>query len=413
MSIHNILKFSLDSISRKPVKTLAMILLCTFSFVLIATSIIPYKLAHYSHDCVNKALKNGINNTGIIRTTEGKIADGFINLQRDIYQLDDIEAVGGVAIVSMRKEKVYNLYRIQADNLQNEEIEGFECLTADSAAIHSYNLKLDKGELVENNTAESDRIGYVYLGYGFRDEYEINSEIQVNEYYKLVVKGILSEGTTMLTSHIGSDDYSSSDIVNMDYRVIIVNSEEMRSSHMPWLFSVREGANMQHVITQIYELAQKNSVGISIGSLDNLFEQRDSYSGQVNQALLELMIIIIIVAIIVQTCIQVVDISTHFHNYGILYANGANQRDVTLMVIIETIIRFVCAYTIALFAEKILLVKTYTDVNVLAIASEVFSSQITIIILFIGIAMTITSVVVPILIIKKNTPVMLIQKTGK
>lgn len=418
MNIINLIGFSLDGIFRKKLKTLALIILFAFSMIIMATVMLLYKVANYSYDSVDKALSKGIKNTGTISIRE-MLADNKENIdfRKRIYESRKINAVGGVAINACGVQHIKELHAIQIGNVDLEyfpdDPEGkntFFCVNMDCYAVELYNLELQKGEFAKDILKDEEpytHVGYMYLGSAFAD-IPVGKEYEITKRYTLKVAGILKSGAECGTDSITSDDYYESGVIPLDYMAVIIDDYNYVGSRM--LFNPADGYSIDEAIEEVRSIAQEMNIGVSVGTLGGMFEEKNRFQNMVNDILLELMIVIIIIAVIIQSCIQVTDILGYSHQYGIMYAVGANQRDVSFIISLESLIRFAVAAGMALAGEMFIIAKIYQDVSMYKIALDIFTSRIAVWILLAGAGMTIVSTIVPLIVIRLNKPVKLINK---
>lgn len=418
MNIINLMGFSLDGIFRKKLKTLALVILFAFSLIIMSTVILLYKVANYSYDSVDKALAKGIKNTGTISINE-MLHDSKANMdfRKKIYESEKINAVGGSAINAGGVEHMEELHAIQFGNVDLEyfpdDPEGkntFFCVDMDYYAAGLYNLRLQKGEFVKDILKDEEpylHVGYMYLGSAFAD-IPIGTEYEITKRYTLKVAGILESGAECGTDSITSAGYYESGVISLDYMAVIIGDYNYVSSQM--LFNAADGYSINEAVEEVRDIAAQMNIGVSVGTLEGMFEEKNRFQNMVNDILLELMVVIIIIAVIIQSCIQVTDILGYSHQYGIMYAVGATQRDITFIVGIESIIRFVAAAVLAAAGEMLIIRQIYTEAAMLKIAKDIFTSYIAGWVLLAGIAMTAVSAVVPLIMIRLNKPVKLINK---
>jgi len=419
MNIINLIGFSLDGIFRKKLKTIVLIILFAFSLIIMSTVMLLYKVANYSYDSVDKILAKGIKNTGTISINE-MITDDKVMLDfcKKIYESEKIDAVGKSELHENSAEYVQELHDIQYGNVDFEYLgafggykneDTFYDVDMDYYAINLYNLELQKGEYI-NNLVEEDvyhHVSYMYLGSAFAD-IPIGTEYEITERYTLKVAGILESGAKCGTNSILDEGYYESGEVSLDYMAIVVRDYGWGSSQM--LFNAADGCSIEEAVSEVRSIAAEMNIGVSVGTLEEMFKEKNRFQNMINDMLLELMVVIVIIAIIIQSCIQITDILGYSHQYGIMYAVGATQRDIAFIIGFESIIRFIAAAVTALAGEMVLIRKIYSDVSMCKIAQDIFVSNILGLMLLAGIVMTALSVIVPLIMIGLNKPVKLINK---
>ncbi len=421
MNIANLIGFSLDGIFRKKLKTIALIMLFAFSLIIMATVTLFYKIANYSYDSVDKALSEGIKNTGTISINEHISDDKIIEFQRRLYDSRSIKAVGETQINTVGRKNIKELYDIQYGNVGLEYFpddpkgeDTFFVVSMDYRAIELYNLKLQKGEFTKDilkNEEPYHHVGYMYLGSAFKD-IPIGTEYKISERYTMKVAGILKSGAECGTDSITDTSYSNACVLSLDYMAVIIDDYGTIGSSR-WLFNAENNCSIDEAVAEVRNIAESMDIGVSVGTLEGMFEEKNRFENMLNDILFELMIIMVLIAVIIQSCIQVVDILGYSHQYGIMYAVGATQRDVSFIIGIESLIRFAVAAGVAIAGEVVLINRTYTEPAMREIAQEIFTSQIVWWMLAAGILMTAVSTVVPLIMIRLNKPVKLINKQGR
>ncbi len=419
MNIANLIGFSLDGIFRKKLKTIALIMLFAFSLIIMATVTLFYKIANYSYDSVDKALSEGIKNTGTISINEHISDDKIIGFQRRLRDSDKINAAGICELYGTSAKYVKKLHDIQYGNVDYEyddtfiggykNEDTFFSVDMDYNAIELYDIELQKGEFI-NNVVDEDvyhHVSYLYLGSKYAD-IPIGTEYKITERYTLKVAGILKEGAECVSGSVMGEGYNEAYVFPLDYMAVVVRDYGWISNR--WLFNAENNCSIDEAVAEVRNIAESMDIGVSVGTLEGMFEEKNRFENMLNDILFELMIIMVLIAVIIQSCIQVVDILGYSHQYGIMYAVGATQRDVSFIIGIESLIRFAAAAGVAIAGEVVLINRTYTEPAMREIAQEIFTSQIVWWMLAAGILMTAVSTVVPLIMIRLNKPVKLINK---
>lgn len=418
MKLTGIIKYSVDSFMRKFFKSMAIILLFAFSFVLIAMCIIPNILTNYTSKAVNKVLADGIKRTGTIHINEySENCEEFI---KNLKSIDGVSKTGDISVNENSDKQLRELRHIQKDNIPDELVfnngsiytnNGFIIMNFNYDAWDIHNLQLSKGSYAPSDeTAEIPTIS-LYLGNAYKDipvgtEYVMGREPHM---YKYKVMGILEKGAKSTTQSLTYEGFDNPKTINLDYLGIAVQSSGVQSEN---LFTITEEADMTDVINKIYTLAKSYDIGVTVGSLEGFFaEERKSY-GKISDLLLELMLIVVLVSATIQACVQITDIIGRFKMYGILYSNGASKKDICLIVILENILRYILAALISYGVTRILIRLLFSNVSAYRLVTGIFHNDVLLPVLIIGFAVCMLSIVVPLFMIRNKAPVELIDSTS-
>lgn len=415
MRLSGIVKYSIDSLMRKFFKSMAIILLFAFSFVLIAMCIIPNILTTYTSQSVDKVLSAGIKRTGTIHIKEYK--DNCENFIQNLKNIDGISQIGEISVTENNDSKLRQLRSIQKNHIPDELVfedgslqtnNGLIIMHFNYDAWEIHNLKLSKGSYTPSNESDEIPTVHIYLGSSYKDipvgtEYVMGQEPHI---YKYKVMGILEKGEKCTTQNLTSEGFDNPKTINLDYLVIAVHSSGVQSEN---LFTITDKADMQEVINKIYTLAKKYDIGVTAGSLEGLFEEDKKAYGKISDLLLELMLIVVLVSATIQACVQITDIIGRFRMYGILYSNGATKTDICLIIIMENIIRYILACIISYGAARLLLRFMFSNAASYKLVTDIFHSDVLVPVYIIGLAVCMASIVVPLLMIRKKPPVELVD----
>lgn len=414
MKLSSIIKYSIDSLMRKFFKSMAIILLFAFSFVLIAMCIIPNILTAYTSKSVDRVLSAGIKRTGTIHIKEYN--DNCEEFVGKLKNIEGIEAVGEVSLTENNNKELRELRSIQKNHIPDELVfedgslqtnNGLIIMHFNYEAWEIHNLKLSKGSYATSDESGEIPTVNIYLGNAYKDipigtEYVMGREPHI---YKYKVMGILEKGAKCTTDNLTYEGFDNPKTINLDYLVIAVHSSGIQSEN---LFTITDKADMQEVINRIYELAKEYDIGVTVGSLEGLFEEDKKSYGKISDLLLELMLVVVLVSATIQACVQITDIIGRFRMYGILYSNGATKTDIYLIVIIENVVRYILACIIFYGAARLLLRSLFSNAAAYKLVTEIFHNDVLVPVYLIGLTVCMASIVVPLLMIRKKSPVELV-----
>lgn len=417
MNFINILRFSFRGLLRKRWKNLMIILLLAVGLMLIGTSILPQYLTDQSYEQCDANFKAGIENTGYIRLLgrpEGK--DDWKDFFNEVYDLPEVDCVGSTNMNSSGIPLYRELIPLQEEHMEKSDadIGKFSVVDIDDSLLEIMDLDLLKGELVHNNEEAADdtiHYSYLYLGYGFKDSsLKVGEVYEISDIYRVKVAGIISEGSHWPTNEIYNTLNTTNDLQLLDYTAILVSSSASGVSGSPALFSVKEGTNIETTVRTIYDIAADRNLTVNAGALNSAFEERNKNTEMFNFCLFQIVLMIFVVIVVIQSCVQCVDIMNQYKNYGTYYSNGATRRDINAIIITEYIIRTLIATLLSIGIERIYLSIQYKNqITVLNDVWQLYFEHGLAAEVLTGIVIMILSLVVPIIMINRKTPVDLLK----
>jgi len=414
MRLSALFKFSVDSIMRKFVKSTAITLLFAFALVLIAMCMIPNRIGAYYYHTLDHTLQKGVRGTGKLHMKEYKE-----ECEEFVQKLNDIPGMwktGEIRQGLISENTVAELYKIQEGHVPNRQTtdsgvitwgdDGFEAIFLAKNAGEMLRFRLAKGSYVPNDNPNDVSVTYLYLGSAYAD-------IPIGKEYKsgkttLRVMGIFEKGSVCMMEDVAEDGFSSAPAVTLDYLAVAVENTHKSNIYSDIFFSVEKPSQMQEVINRIYDLAKQYGIDVTVGSIDGALQENQKLYDKIGETLFELLLIVLLVAATVQACVQVTDMIGHFPMYGILYANGASKGNLCVLIALENIIRYGVACGISYGVIRLLLFILFPEVELLETVTRIFHMETAVWVCLIGLGVCAISVIVPLLMIQRKTPVELV-----
>ena len=196
--------------------------------------------------------------------------------------------------------------------------------------------------------------------------------------------------------------YSIHTTTSLDYGVIEVNETE--AGYWNLYFCVNHDYTFDDAKNRLNMLADRENISIAVKNLAAVMSSVESSTKDIRRYLLELFFIVAISACVSLTCYQSMHILTRKYEYGILYANGWNQKDIIAIILIENIWKMLIAIilvipVVALLA-KYFFEAVYESQRILTI---VIYKNVLVINVLAGVFMIMLSSVIPIRLIKNHS----------
>lgn len=352
------LKYSLDNCMRSIGRTLLIVIMGIITFILLGVLVFMYEKAMYFEKSLDNVLSNGIDGTGFIYCDDEYDYDEFI---MGLSALDGIDAVGtwgyGVTDSALKELK-----SIQGNNTI-ENIEGFggsvEIISINATLFNLCNIGLENGKYPDELDEESDDVIYIYLG----SEYDVAVGTEyVDKYgdHKITYKvaGILEENCRWIDYRMADvDAITPSSTFNLDYAIIELSSGD-EGSYI--FFNNQDGIVDDELEQKITDVAQELGVNIVVGNVRSVIDERKISNSILYKYLIPLLVLMIIVAVTVQTCIQTVAIMMNISEYGIIYANGVSSSGLTIILLMENIFKVIVSLIPSVILAGMLIKSIYT-----------------------------------------------------
>ncbi len=421
MKINALWKIASDMAAKKYRTYIGTVILCGISLALIIISGFSYILTQYGKIQCEKGFTKGIDNTGmfIVDTTSG---DNWYQFEDDLLEevrnQDYIYAIGNYSGYASGDEWCEELREIQLKSRKTED-GMLKYMVAYNGTFRLYNLSFEEGEyeyaeLDDNHTN-------LYLGYDFKDipigtTYEFkDSNGKTRMTY--TVKGIFEQGETIIDHEALYEESTMLETNYVLYTDSMVFCEESYSPINWYSYSIEDSTSIIEVEKNIQGIADKYGIKIIFGNCSAIISSRENENLLIIKTTLKMAIFISITTFIVLLCVQLADIMDNMKDYGILYGNGANTKDLMKILLFENIRKTLVAYVIVVILFMIILKcggESFTiqyGINMNVVNNIMYGYTIWVA-LASAILMAIVSSIVPICIIRKLEPTKLIGGFG-
>ena len=421
MKLRNLYRFSFDNIYRHKVKFCLLILLNVVVLLLVGMLLLEYNKEKWIMDRCQSILSAPLEKCEEINFDVSELTEeDNVKFVQELYELDGLLAVGdgiygtygsGITLFDRKLEK------IQKGTSQKENLPGQNCLRIRevySSLLPYWKFEYDT-RIDEFNEQPADTY-YIILGNAYKDKMSVGEEYiyksEAGQEVHYVIAGILKKGQQFVDNSV-VDAYEA-EIIKCDYEVFVV----IPSAGIEYLSDyVCYAVDDEHSVDEIHEnminVAGKYGISASDIEFKNAQKAMDIYNEPLNYILgmiLDLSIIVIVATILITICVQSVAIMDSFNMYGIMYANGATRKDIALILILDNIAKIIPAFVIAFLLIPLYNYEIYID-DIAAYERDMYILNHIVIYQAAGILLFITaiSIIVPLIIINKNTPAKLIR----
>ncbi len=339
MSLKEIIKFTMEQFVKKFYKQLCIGCLLVVSMLAFgAMFYMDYKIYGIRND-TDKVLATGISDKGLVF-----LHDDNEELKDEIRALDSVKYLGGystgVGILDwceeLREIKERNWYNTDNEEYVLEGIDAATTIMKDTMAF--MNLKFASGGVVSEEEREED-VYYVYLGSDYKD-IEVGSRYYMEAWdADMVIAGILEEGQMFLNEYLLD---SVEDVGDALYPTdCMIFYETMADYEYPLMFQTKEGYTLEEAMEDIRAVCKKYGCEHHTISLDEVLTENENRFEDMFRIIKEMMAILALTIIVIQTCVCVSDFIANKRYYGILYANGMNNKDLIKVLVMQNLLLFV------------------------------------------------------------------------
>lgn len=406
------LKFAFDNMLLHAKQMLACVILYIITLLLFAVIIVMNKMTGGFREDVQAALKNDVSRLGYVSMDGNYDYENQSAFIEYVRQLDGIETIGAWNIGINQENNFSFLAAIQKSNKQNldGEIPSDDYLEIIYMGMDAWNLfgfDLCEGIPPDEN-GNFDTTIFLYLGYQYRDALNIGDILTSdNGNYTYKVAGFFDQGETIAVNDLYLlDKFYLYSACSLDYAVIAVAEEDFVSG---FYFSVSDGYSYDEVEKNIMILAENAHTYAALYKIDAVLTAAEKSLKPVNAYLIQLFIVVGFTACIVLTCYQTMNIIMRKSEYGIMYASGISTKDLLYMIVFENVIKMVISIIIMLPILTWMALKFFmVSYSAGYIIRRVIAQNVIVMSMIVGIIITGLSSIIPILTIKRYSPVELI-----
>ncbi|MBP3338958.1 MAG: ABC transporter permease [Lachnospiraceae bacterium] len=351
MKLGEIFKFTLEQFVHNFIKQFCIGCLLIVSMIAFgAIFLSDYKLNQIRYD-LEDVLLTGIEDKGIIHAytmqSDEKIAE--------IRKLECIDYIVGYSTGGTDYSWCKEIIDIQKQNYKNwindvyilyYEKEGYYPYTSISKkTLEIANINFQSGGIIIDEDRE-EGVQYVYLGSDYKD-IEVGTRFYDDTWKcDIVVAGIIKDGEEFLHEDMLSLlDNNVQATYNTDCMVFMETLAEQNDRMM---FKVKDGYTVEYAIGEINKLYKGSGLNNRIYSLEDELLENEKYYKKEKSATKELLFVLAITIVVIQTCICISDFIGEKRYYGILYSNGMNNNDMIKMLVVQNILLFVVCGTISI-----------------------------------------------------------------
>ncbi len=369
MCVKNYIRLSFEFLTRK-VKILVM-LTCIMSLgiALLISSFVLYEGTVHSRKECDSVLKYGNDNTGYIsfkssgRDRAGEVLDsmGKKGLKTGFITRDSV----GLMPLSELQQVQSKLDYYSQKAKETGSGSGLDCINMSPSFCEMCDMELSEGTLPDK--LNDDEI-YIYVGANI--DCEIGKEyIQENSFVydefgniirdengeyvtttnRYVVKGKFEKGSRIVSPDIlNVEDYIDETTVELDDLVVLVCNNPVSSTVYSRFVCLDKLKNANELNEVMEEYSLQGGVGY--GTISHVFDNMDERNSSLIKSIIRLVFIIMLSVIIIQGCSQIADVMINVKEYGIYFANGFTKVNIYIIMLIETLWKFLLSASIAIIA---------------------------------------------------------------
>lgn len=341
-------RFSIDMILENKLNFMLSIILTGIGFFLIGFTYLVYLAGPYGKESAEKALSQGIENTGVINFSDfDYISENGREFRKAAFNSKSIHSIGAIRYAELDSADFAELYEIQcSSNVEGELLytNSLQMLNVDLEVFDISDVSLEDGVAVQNLEYSDKDIKYLYLGHAYKNisvGTQFVRETEDGEQIVYKVAGIIEKGEKFVSPDLMHRiDYTTiRNDVDTEYAIICLNNDYSRSS--PWFFSIDKNYSMNEGMAELEKIADKYGIQIEDYPLQEMFDIVETETAIMQESLLDMLFCLMIVILIVVTTLQIVQIYHRSHQYGILYAIGFSTMDMQWMIILRNAIYFI------------------------------------------------------------------------
>ena len=412
------LRLAFDEMLREKNSAVNVILEC-IALILIGIIIFIQSLNGYNRSEADKILKYGVERSGKIVINEVEENAMLEEFYKEFRNVEGIKAVGSVTDgnfgIEDYKDNVFQkIYDQQTGNKDvlfdfDEEWGGkvVETILMVQGSENIVNMKVSKGysfDECKKLLQEYEQV--IYLGNKLSG-YEIGEVVCDEEGKRSIIGGYLEEGQRILKEEITNEPIP---YIETDYKMLMLQRNEEKYWGDP-IFSIDKKADMNEVKEKIVQLGKEYGIDVNVKTYSGIFEGIEKRNKTLTDFLGRIAFIIVITVVILQICMQTVHLIENFKNYGILYANGFSAGNHFFVFSVQSIIKGIIAFAMAIGVGYFIIDIFYTDmVYSLDVMYDVFWNYVSWKVGICALIIAILTSVITIFMFTRKTPKELIQE---
>ncbi len=346
----NYIKITLNSMSSHLGKCITSTMLFTVCLTLFGFSVFFYQCSQNNRYSSEKLYAEGLDRTGIMRVEEDASMEKVRGLCEKIRELSAVSATGDY--VNLGVGLSGNLAKIQGTHQEEQmySVSGMLELTfADAEMFQICDVPLQKDAVQPERYQEKDDEVGIYLGSAYQNSVKRNDCFESGDVTYRVL-GFLEEGKSWPSQRLQGFQVSEiSNVVDADYKAIALKAGKDRTSILGsiLLFNLHEHADFTQVSKEIYDLAEKEKLVISVASIDEMIHAKELENQATMDAIYHLFVLLLVVTVLMIVCQQVVLFIKNAKEYEIMYAVGMSDDGIIVTMGIENLMKLVVALSIS------------------------------------------------------------------
>ncbi len=247
----------------------------------------------------------------------------------------------------------------------------------------------------------ADYKGVIPVGTVFKDKMNRND---------LIVLGHFKKGEKVIDQSVAyriSEDENKVDVL-LDDKVVFVFDEEAPCDK----YYIASKCSAEEFKDKLTRKAEERGLDFSLVTMDENIKDMENKNATLYDLYAKLFFLIMFVSVCMIFCFQIISINENNKRYGILLTNGYKSRDIVGMVVIENVIKYLLAFSIAfLFSYVKLYTKykeTFSEQGVylenadLKLFDDLFIFRTIPICFLIGLIVVFTAIIVPMMYLRKR-----------
>ena len=371
MKLSNYISFSFDFLTKKKKQLIMLTIIMSLGMALMILVLTLFASTRKGRATCDESLTYGNSNTGYLtfQYEKSKMAPGYIEmLENEGFKTGFITRFNGGCPTPLKElQKIQSKldYYIKA-NKSTGNYGVLDYIVMSPKLWDAFDIELAKGSRPEETIPENE--AYVYVGKNINIELgteyisendkvknEMGDSVKdengkyVTRTLKYIVMGQIEKGSSVINPNIqkGDFDYISETTINLDNMILIVSNNPKGGAVYDRFFY---SDNPEEFNQKFQKMKMDNSFenGIGCETVEHIFDNMDEKNKEVINYILRLTILIMLSVIIIQSCSKIADIIINVKEYGIYFANGFTKINIYVIMLLETLWRFIICSSIAI-----------------------------------------------------------------
>ena len=352
MKLKGLFYFSMDRLLNHRGYEIMLILLLSSSFFTVGLITTDKAVVSYEWNECNTVLKNGINETGLIRIIQYNKDEGAALMEK-AWQTGLFNSIGGFTDKMGVNDRLHVLWERQK-LLKNKDLDSqyLWWINIDEHSMELCNFDYEQMESISDEKRNDKNWYGIILGGNYKDIpvgtifYE---EVIPGSIWKYEVVGVIKKNTRMISSSVltfGKGSNFQSSILLDDYILRIQTKEPLTSS---WAYTMNEGVALNEGKKILMNIAEEMDIDIRFANLSTGFEMDTSDQNIINNILSEILFLVLITTFFINLFVFLLTYFNSIEEIGVFYANGFSMKDMVLIHMLENLIRFFVSIMISCF----------------------------------------------------------------